>query len=51
VSLAEVDKGLRDVLNLPVLFDTKPVLIRAFTAAKKKLKSSNEHGDNYVSKA
>jgi hypothetical protein len=42
---------MRDVLNLPILFNTKPVLIRAFNAAKMKLKSTNSHGDDYVSKA
>jgi hypothetical protein len=34
ISLAEVDKGIRDVLVLPILFATKPVLMRAFMAAK-----------------
>ena len=34
ISLAEVDKGIRDVLVLPTLFATKPVLMRAFMAAK-----------------
>ena len=36
LSLAEVDKGLRDVLCIPLLFDTKPVIMRAFQAAKTK---------------
>jgi hypothetical protein len=51
ISLAEVDKGMRDVINLPILFDLKPVLIRSFNAAKNKLKSKNSYGDDYVSKA
>ena len=51
LSLAEVDKRLRDVVKLPALFALKPVIIRAFTAAKKKLKATNPHGDDYVSKA
>jgi len=34
LSLAEVDKGLRDILNLDDIFDAKPVIIRAFNAAK-----------------
>jgi hypothetical protein len=42
---------MRDVLNLPALFNLKPVLMRAFQAAKNKLKSKNSHGDDYVSKA
>ena len=28
LSLAEIDKGVRDVLNLPELFKTKPVIMR-----------------------
>ncbi len=51
LSLAEVDKGMRDVIVLPELFELKPVLMRAFQSAKSKLKSKNEHGDDYVSKA
>lgn len=51
LSLAEVDKGVRDVLQLPELFELKPVLIRAFNAAKTQLKASTSHGDDYVSKA
>ena len=41
LSLAEVDKGMRDVISLPALFDLKPVLMRAFTAAKKVSKAEN----------
>ena len=50
VSLAEVDKGMRDVVRLPKLFDLKPVLMRAFMAAKTYYKSNSKHGDDYVSK-
>jgi Ca2+-binding EF-hand superfamily protein len=49
--LAEVDKGVRDVIQLPELFELKPVLIRAFNAAKTSLKAATSHGDDYVSKA
>ncbi len=42
--LAEVGKGRIDVLNLPPLFNLKPVIMRAFEAAKNKLKSTNKHG-------
>ena len=42
---------MRDVIQLFELFALKPVLIRAFTAAKNKLKAKNAHGDDYVSKA
>ena len=48
VSLAEFDKGVRDVLNLPDMFKLKKVLMRAFQAAKNKYKSKSTHGDDYV---
>lgn len=51
LSLAEIDKGLRDIIRLPAIFDLKPVIIRAFNAAKRKLKATNPHGDDYVSRA
>jgi hypothetical protein len=51
LSLAEIDKGMRDVVALPKLFDRKPVIMRAYQAAKKAIKSKNSHGDDYVSKA
>ncbi len=51
ISLAEVDKGMRDVVRLPLLFNLKPVLMRAFTAAKNKVKSKQAYGDDYVSRA
>ena len=51
LSLAEIDKGLRDVLNMPELFDTKPVIMRAYQASKDKIKSQHEFGDDYVSRA
>ena len=49
--MAEIDKGMRDELQLPELFALKPVLMRAYMAARDKLKSSNPHGDDYVSRA
>jgi hypothetical protein len=30
LSLAEVDKGLRDVLKMDAIFDCKPAIMRAF---------------------
>jgi Ca2+-binding EF-hand superfamily protein len=51
LSLAEVDKGLRDVIKIPELFNLKPVIMRAFQVAKNQLKAKNPHGDDYVSKA
>ena len=50
LSLAEIDKGMRDVVQLPQLFETKPVLMRAFMAAKNKVKSKSQYGDDYVTK-
>lgn len=51
LSLAELDKAMRDVLNLPALFNLKPVLMRAFQSAKNKIPAKNKHGDDYVSRA
>lgn len=34
LSLAEVDKGIRDILNCDQLFDAKPAIMRAFQYAK-----------------
>jgi len=34
LSLAEIDKGIRDVLGIEEMFDAKPAIIRAFNAAK-----------------
>ena len=44
---------MRDVVKLPALFKLKPVLIRAFTAAKDKVKSKTVksfNSDDYVTK-
>ena len=51
ISLAETDRGLLDVIRIPNLFETKPVIIRAFNAAKTALKAKSQYGDDYVSKA
>lgn len=48
VSLAELDKAMQDVLKLPTLFDCKPVMMRAFNAAKDKVKSKSKHGKDYL---
>lgn len=50
LSLAEIDKGIRDVLELPELFDSKPVIMRAYQASKDKVKSPHTFGDDYVSR-
>jgi Ca2+-binding EF-hand superfamily protein len=46
LSLAEVDKGCRDVLALHDLFDAKPVIMRAFQAAKSVNDKRNKKGSN-----
>ncbi len=46
--MAEVDKGMRDVINLPDLFSLKPVLIRAFQAAKNKVPSKKKLGKDFI---
>ncbi len=51
LSLAEVDKGMRDVIQLPIIFEMKPVMMRAFMAAKSKVKSKSSHGNDYIEKA
>jgi Ca2+-binding EF-hand superfamily protein len=42
---------MRDVVRIPELFNTKPVIMRAYQTAKNKLKSKSKYGDDYVSKA
>ncbi len=51
VSLAEADKAIRDGLKLPILFNLKPVLMRAFNQAKNKSKSKNKIEDDFVSRS
>jgi hypothetical protein len=51
LSLAEVDKGIKDILSCDELFDVKPVIMRAFQAAKNSVKSKSEKGDDYIEKA
>ena len=41
---------MRDVVCLPSLFALKPVLMRAFQAAKTMVKTKSAHGDDYVTK-
>ena len=51
VSLAEVDKALRDVLNLDQVFNCKRAIMRAFQAAKNSKASKNRYGPDYIEKA
>jgi hypothetical protein len=48
VSLAEFDRGIRDVLNLPEIFKIKKVIIRAYQAAKNKYKGKSKYSDDYL---
>ena len=50
LSLAEVDKGMRDIIQIPQLFDTKPVMLRAFNAAKDKVKGKSKYSKDYIEK-
>ena len=50
-SLAEVDKALRDSLQCSQIFDCKPVIIRAFNAAKGASKNNKAHGADYIDRA
>jgi Ca2+-binding EF-hand superfamily protein len=54
LSLAEVDKGCKDALGLYDIFDAKPVIMRAFQAAKgannAKSKAAS-HGPDYIEKS
>jgi hypothetical protein len=49
LSLAEVERGFLHVIRLPFKLP-KPVILRAFTAAKTKNKSKKKHDNDYVSK-
>ncbi|KAL2628861.1 hypothetical protein R1flu_013547 [Riccia fluitans] len=51
LSLAEVDKGIRDVLGLEDLFEAKPAIIRAFSAAKGVSKGKSKVGDDFVERS
>lgn len=51
LSLAKIDKGVRDVLKIPELFQAKPVLIRAYEVAKSKVKGNKSYSDDFVSRS
>ena len=50
VSLAEVQKGLRDVIKNEALFEAKPAIIRAFNFAREYTKGTGKYGDDYLEK-
>merc|ERR1712093_300102 len=49
LSLAELDKGIRDVLVIPQMFDMKPPILRAYYASKDKAKT--KYSDDYVERS
>lgn len=54
LSLAEVDKGIRDILQIDELFNLKPVIMRAFQAAKSANDKKNKpgsHGPDFIEKS
>lgn len=51
LSLAEVDKGLRDIVKLDEVYDCKPAIMRAFQAAKDVHKDTKARlGHDFVTK-
>ena len=48
LSLQEVDKAIRDVLEIDEIFNAKPAIKRAFEIAKNKFPSQRSHGDDYI---
>lgn len=48
LSLAEVDKGIRDVLKLPQIFQLKQVIMRAFQSAKDSVKNKHSNSSDYI---
>ena len=48
LSLAKVDKGMRDAVDLPMLFNLEPVEIRAFNAAIKRASKKNKYSADFV---
>mmetsp|Transcript_3033 Transcript_3033/g.7348 ORF Transcript_3033/g.7348 Transcript_3033/m.7348 type:complete len:130 (+) Transcript_3033:58-447(+) len=50
LSLAEVDKGLRETYGLDALYNCKPAIMRAFQASKGLKKGKGGREDDYVSR-
>ena len=48
LSLAEVDKGIRDVLRLPEVFHIKQVIMRSFQSAKDSVPNKTKHSGDYI---
>eukprot|EP01028_Stygiella_incarcerata_P013048 TRINITY_DN81097_c0_g1_i1.p1 TRINITY_DN81097_c0_g1~~TRINITY_DN81097_c0_g1_i1.p1 ORF type:complete len:182 (-),score=59.40 TRINITY_DN81097_c0_g1_i1:109-654(-) len=50
LSLAEVSKGIRDILQCDDVFDCKPAIIRAFNAAKDVAPAKSGLSDDYITR-
>lgn len=50
MSLAEIDKGLRDVVQIPAMFNLKPVIMRAYQTARSVSPAKTKHSDDYITK-
>merc|ERR1711874_885580 len=48
LSLAEVTKGVRDVIAVDELFDSIPAINRSFHHCKNVSTNPSEHGDDYI---
>eukprot|EP00090_Calanus_glacialis_P000251 TRINITY_DN10165_c0_g1_i1.p1 TRINITY_DN10165_c0_g1~~TRINITY_DN10165_c0_g1_i1.p1 ORF type:complete len:183 (-),score=50.60 TRINITY_DN10165_c0_g1_i1:189-737(-) len=48
VSLSEITRGVRDVLNLGDLFDCRPAINRAYHYSRSVSKSTKKHDDDYL---
>jgi Ca2+-binding EF-hand superfamily protein len=48
LSLAEIDKGFLDIINIPFIYKRKPVIMRAFQAAKASCKNKSSVSDDYI---
>ena len=51
LSLAEIERGMKEVVKIPELFDLKPVITKAFNTARNKSKSTAQKSydaDDYI---
>ena len=46
--MAEIDKGVRDILHIQELFLSKQAIMRAFEASKNCVKSKTKYGEDFV---
>eukprot|EP01007_Sphenomonas_quadrangularis_P003109 NODE_565_length_1349_cov_589.576154_g440_i0.p1 GENE.NODE_565_length_1349_cov_589.576154_g440_i0~~NODE_565_length_1349_cov_589.576154_g440_i0.p1 ORF type:complete len:364 (-),score=92.37 NODE_565_length_1349_cov_589.576154_g440_i0:162-1253(-) len=51
LSLAEVDKGVRDILKIDEIFDCKPAIMRAFQAAKSVAPIRSKYSEDFVTRS